>query len=718
MSTYAPLLLILWTAFASLAAPADSLAWLSEDQRLWLSRHPVIRVAPDPSFPPIEWIDSTGHFRGIASDYVALMERRLGVRFQLVHCESWDEVLEKARNRDVDMLSAAAQSPRREKYLLFSRPHIEFPAVIISRRNVTGNLTLEKLAGMRVAVVSGYVWEEFITRDYPDMKLDLVPDIQTGLRKVAFGLADATLENLASATHYLEQEGITNLRVAGETEYISRLSFAVRSDWPQLHAILDKAVRSISDEERTKIRDTWISLDTAGISSPFNRSLAYALAVSLGVTLLLSGGIVTWNHSLRRQVEQRTDELKRQLAHRQSIEESLRVSEHKYRELVENANSMILRLDHQGRITFFNEYAQSFFGYSSEEILGKPCIGTIVPETESSTGRDMKEMIARVVSHPSDFLRNENENMKKDGERVWIAWSNRPVFDEQGRLKEILSIGSDITARKQAEEEARVNQRKLIQADRLATLGTLVSGVAHEINNPTNYISLNNENLAEIWADIKRNLDRQRAERPSLQIAGLPYEEVKAETDRLIDAIGEGTNRIKTIVKGLKEFARQDGGDDSATVDINTVVKTALLILGASIRKATDAFSVDYGEGLPPVAGDFQRIEQVVINLITNACQALSDRTKAVRLVTQYQAQSGEVRIEVRDEGVGIDPENLDRVFDPFFTTKRTSGGTGLGLSISYSIIKELKGELSIDSAPGTGTTAVITLPQANRGSS
>ncbi|MBD3243108.1 MAG: hypothetical protein GF331_21130, partial [Chitinivibrionales bacterium] len=269
----------------------------------------------------------------------------------------------------------------------------------------------------------------------------------------------------------------------------------------------------------------------------------------------------------------------------------------------------------------------------------------------------------------------------------------------------------DMTDRKRSEQERRQNELKLAQADRLATLGTLVSGIAHEINNPTNYISLNNENLQDIWQGIKGVLDAQCSSDDELTVAGLPYEEIRAETDRLIAAIGEGTLRINAIVKGLKEFAGHAPKADDRLVDLNEVIRAAQLIVGNSIKKATDAFSLELAENLPPIRGSFQAIEQVAVNLITNACHALAEKTCALSIRTYHDTTAGTCCFHVRDEGTGIPKDALKRIFDPFYTTKREIGGTGLGLSVSYSIVKEHNGTLTIESTEGSGTVATAAFP-------
>ncbi|MGO9738579.1 MAG: PAS domain S-box protein [Desulfomonilaceae bacterium] len=152
-------------------------------------------------------------------------------------------------------------------------------------------------------------------------------------------------------------------------------------------------------------------------------------------------------------VRERTDALEMEIAERRQAEKALQNSEEKYRELVENANSIIMRMDNVGKVTFFNEFAQSFFGFSGEEILGKNVVGTIVPELESTTARDLRLMIEDIVENPDRYANNENENMRSSGERVWIAWTNKPIRDEHGQIAEVLCIGNDVTERKRAEEE-------------------------------------------------------------------------------------------------------------------------------------------------------------------------------------------------------------------------------------------------------------------------
>ena len=273
------------------------------------------------------------------------------------------------------------------------------------------------------------------------------------------------------------------------------------------------------------------------------------------------------------------------------------------------------------------------------------------------------------------------------------------------------ALTREVAERKHAEEELRLNQQQLVQADKLAALGVLVSGVAHEINNPTGLILLDVPVLKRAQSDTERILEEYYAAHGDFTIGGLPYIEMRDEIPRILDEMQDGAKRIKRIVNDLKDFARRDDVADKELIDFNMVVQTALRLVDPTIRKATNRLHVDFAEGVPPVRGNSQRIEQVVVNLILNACQALPDAGRGISLSTRYNHTTASAILVVRDEGVGIAPENLSRLTDPFFTTKRESGGTGLGLSVSDGIIKEHGGHLHFESIPGVGTTVTLAIP-------
>ncbi|MCZ2722451.1 transporter substrate-binding domain-containing protein [Marinomonas sp. 15G1-11] len=259
-------------------------------------------------------------------------------------------------------------------------------------------------------------------------------------------------------------------------------------------------------------------------------------------------------------------------------------------------------------------------------------------------------------------------------------------------------------------QQLKAQQQQLIQADKMASLGVLVSGVAHEINNPTGLLIVNLPLLKSAWEDALPYLERLQENEP-ISLAGLSFERIKTEMPYIIDEMNHSTIKIRDIVNDLKDFARIESEDNKSHVSLNHLVSTAVRLVDTSIRNATTQFELSLDPKNPHIYANAQRIEQVIINLLINACDALEDTTKRIRLTTSYYEDQQSVIMKFEDQGHGIKEEHLSRLSEPFFTTKRDIGGTGLGLSVSSGIIASHHGSISFNSAIGIGTTVTVTLP-------
>jgi PAS domain S-box-containing protein len=310
-----------------------------------------------------------------------------------------------------------------------------------------------------------------------------------------------------------------------------------------------------------------------------------------------------------------------------------------------------------------------------------------------------------------DFITIEYRWQAKNGKYVWILDQAVLTRDENNQPKEIIGTWLDITERKQAEQKEKQYQEQLMQADKMVSLGTLVSGVAHEINNPNNAIMFNAPLLKEIFDEIIPLFGERYQHQDDFELAGLPYSQLKQAVNDLFDGIIRSSDRIKGIVADLKNFARPESYDLNQEININNVVRSSLTLLQNMIKNCTNNFSVNYGKNIPAVTGNFQRLEQVVINLVQNACQALENKRQAIGVSVSYDKKNHQVKVKVEDEGVGIDPDSIKFVTDPFFTTRREQGGTGLGLSVSARIIRDHRGTLHIQSRPGIGSEFIVALP-------
>ncbi len=294
-----------------------------------------------------------------------------------------------------------------------------------------------------------------------------------------------------------------------------------------------------------------------------------------------------------------------------------------------------------------------------------------------------------------------------------IVWDIRafPIMDNAGNVKNVIEVARDVSVRVRLEKEAGEIQAKLIQTNKMTSLGTLVSGVAHEINNPNSFIMTNADLFNAIWKDVYKKLKEQDRNNEHTQFGGIPFSELETVVPTLLRGIYEGSGRIKNIVDNLKDFAKSDKRYLYEKVDVNRAVRTASSILDSHIKQCTDNYYLSCKDSIPYINGNSQQIEQVVINLIMNSLQALPDRESSVIVSTYCDNENGQVVIKVEDEGTGISESVMDRITEPFFTTKMESGGTGLGLSISYSIINEHSGSLEFMSEENTRTAAFIKLP-------
>ena len=402
----------------------------------------------------------------------------------------------------------------------------------------------------------------------------------------------------------------------------------------------------------------------------------------------------------------------RDITEQMKAENALHESEQRFRQLAENLREVFWLSSLDARqIYFVNPAYEEIWGRSRESLIAQPesWLDAVHPE-------DREEVLANFEKQSrGEFVEYEYRIVRPDGEIRWVEAHVFPVRNEEGEIYRCAGSAQEITKRKRAEELAESQQQQLIQADKMASLGILVSGVAHEINNPNNFIMLNGEILSMAWQNVMPILQKYYAENGDFLLAGMPYTRAHEKIGQLISGISEGAMRIGKIVEALGGFARQDAGDLDQSVDPNAVVESAMVIVNNLIRKSTHHPSVELEENLPKIQGNQQQLEQVIINLITNSCQALQSPQKYLYVSTSYNETSDLIAIRVRDEGEGIPPENLNHIIEPFFTTKRDTGGTGLGLSVSYNIVKNHGGHLHFTSRFGKGTTATVMLPVSRR---
>lgn len=378
----------------------------------------------------------------------------------------------------------------------------------------------------------------------------------------------------------------------------------------------------------------------------------------------------------------------RDITERKRAEEALRASEARYRDLVQSANTIIMRLDLEGRVKFINNFAQKLFGYAEEEIIGRNMIGTILPE--GATGaEDLAALTCDPGTHPDHFFNSEYENMRRDGTRVWVAWTSTPVYDQQGRMREVLCVGNDVTEKVHAERVIAEQRIRMVNASRLSALGTMAGGIAHEINNPLATISVAAQQLETLLTEEHPNHERAAT---------------------VTKTIGRNVDRISRIIRGLVTLSRDGAQDPFTTASVATLLSDTIEL--CQTRFTAREISL-LRQPVPPhieIECRPPQISQVLINLLNNAHDAVEDLPeKWIRIDVRDEGES--IVMSVTDSGCGVPPEVRDKVLIPFFTTKDPGKGVGLGLSISLRLIEAHHGELSID-PDCPNTRFVVRLPK------
>ncbi len=391
-------------------------------------------------------------------------------------------------------------------------------------------------------------------------------------------------------------------------------------------------------------------------------------------------------------------------------ERKLRESEALYRTLVETSPDAIALTDPKGNYIMANTQSARFRGYDTvQEMMDER--DSVLHHFEPAEQEAIRGYIDAVKRQGT--LRNlEYKMRRKDGAALITSLNLSLVHDDRGDLVGIMGVARDMTQWIQARERERMQREQLIQADKLVSLGTLVAGMAHEINNPNNFIMLNATTLSKVWQEILPILEEYHQRHGDFEVLGYGFPEIGEKFMKTCADIAEGARRIKAVVTDLKQYARKEADDTLVPLDLNAPVASAVRLMDHAIRKSTDRFRIDYGR-LDPVLGQYQQIEQVVVNLIQNACLSLPSRDRGLRVRTLNRPEEKEVVIEVSDEGEGISPEHQKQIFDPFFTTRRQVGGIGLGLAICETLTVRHGGRLVFESEPGQGTTVRVILPSA-----
>jgi diguanylate cyclase (GGDEF)-like protein/PAS domain S-box-containing protein len=429
-------LLLVSSRVALAAAPTIE---LTAAERQWLAEHPSIRLAVDIDWSPFEYIDADNNYVGMAAEYISLVEQKLGIEFDVEKEKSWSEVVESVKSRELDMYSCVVETIQRQEDVDFSKPYLSFPMVIVTNDQVAYVNGLKDLKNETVAVVRGYATQDLLEKNHPELELYLADNVADALENLSHGKVYAYIGNIATVSDVIRREGLTNIKISGETPYRYELSMAVRNDWPEFVPILQKALDTITEQQRDQIYRNWIKLR---YELGFDYDLLWK--VLAGVFLVIAI-ILIWNRRLQSEINKRIEAEK-------LVQEARCKLEHTNQQLssyVDIVDRYVITssTDSNGIITSTSDAFCEISGYSKPELIGNS--HSIVRHSDIPE-EIYKELWSTIMQGKT--WQGELKNQKKNGDYYWVHAYISPVRDEQGDISGYTAIREDITNKKRAEE--------------------------------------------------------------------------------------------------------------------------------------------------------------------------------------------------------------------------------------------------------------------------
>ena len=645
---------------------------LTLEEKSWLEKYKdsKLKLAPDYSFAPIEWIDEKGVFKGIASEYVQLIEKKLNIKFEILKIKNWSDNVALAKNGKIDIWSAVAPTSEKMEFMNFTPPYLSLKSALIVNSRGKKNLTLKTIKNEKIAVVENYFTHEFLKSKYPQIDPKLVKNAKEGLLALAFNQVDGMFIDIATASYFIKEEGISSLEIRDviDTEY--NLAFASKINLPILNRILTKTINSISKDENKRILNKWIGKIQDNRTSIDTTTIIQVVLIVLFIFLV----VILWISSLKRLVKIKTSELL-------NTQESLKKSKTHIQNIFDSTPSVLLAIDKKKNIIQWNRECEKRFNTSKEEAIGKP-LENYYPQ--------FKENIDLINSMFSD-------NKAEDKVHKFQYQDQNTVEDItifsiiSNSVKEIVIRIDDVTKQKEPIEQ-------LNHSRKLDSIGQLAGGIAHDFNN--------------ILAGIMG----------AAQLLQLPSRNLDSKSLDFVNLILKSTVRASDLTSKLLSFSRKNK-ISSNPVSVHDVLEEAIALLSETIDKSI-VINMTNNSKEDVIKGDQSNLQNTFINLAINASHAMPNggiltfETKNVSLddlyckLSPFNLVSGNyIVVEVRDTGAGISPEIIDKIFEPFFTTKEQGKGTGLGLSSAYGIIRDHNGAIEVKSELDNGTVFIIYLP-------
>ncbi len=625
---------------------------LTLKEREWLAKHSQLRLGINTSWPPVEFIDTDGSYQGLAAEFIKMLALSLDLNIVPQKNLAWSQVIDRAKNKELDVLPALSPSEERKEYLNFTDVYLDFPIVIFVNEQRIHTTSLADLYGKKVAVEKSYITQEYLQRDYPEIDLLLVKNSREGLEKVSLGEVDAYVGNLTVASYILTGYGISNVKIGGTTPYSSNLRMGVRKDWPELVTILNKYLRSLSMEEKSQIRQKWLTVKyDVNVDNYKIKIVIFIAAVLLLMSLL-------WSLFVRR----KNARLKR--------------SEEQLNKIINTIPLAIILTDKNGQIIKANPHVAEEFEIESKQIAG---------QNIKSFYDDIKER-NRVLKKINE------EGMARDmqvhfrtgnGGIVTGLLSATPI--RLGNQTFNLGMFVNLTERIKMEEALKKAKEESEQASQFKS--NFLANMSHEIRTPMNAI------IGMTHLALQTPLNKKQFD--------------------YINKVKISAHNLLGIINDILDFSKIEAGKlslEKAEFHLDQVLENLSGIINVKAVEKNIELLFHRDMSIPgTLVGDSLRLTQVLINLAQNAIKftAQGEVIIAAELISSENNKC-QIQFSVSDTGIGIDGDRLQALFEPFVqadnSTSRKYGGTGLGLTICKQIIELMGGELKASSEPGKGS--------------
>jgi len=710
----------------------DSLLTSAEIRWLDANRENIV-YAPNPGWPPCDFVDESGNHRGIVADYISIFEEKLGIRFQRIYLESWNDMLEGLKSKTVDFVGGIHQSDDRESYLNFTDRFLTVPLVLVVRSDFDQELTKNTINTMTLACPKGYASCDYMRQTYPGAEIIESKDDLEALFKTSMGMVDGAIVDLMVASYLVEHYGFSKLGIVLELGFSWKLSFGIREDYPHLQSILNKLLASISEEEKKAIFEKWIQVPGFETKNFFERNVKL-IVYSLIIAAILLVMVVIIIILLRRMVRTKTRDL---IATQQRIE----ASEKKFHTLFETMAQGVVYQDSEGHIVDANPAAQRILGLTLEQLQGRTSInpdwmttredGSELPGSEHplmlalKTGKEVKDVVMKVY--------NPMINQHK-----CILVTAVPELTADNKIAQVYATFTDITAIKEAELKIRELNASLEQKvkERTDQLTAINQELSHEIEERVEIekalleaqqrtLAANkakSEFLANMSHEIRTPMNAilGYAELLNLHI----HEKTQKE---FLHSIKTSGYSLLTLINDILDLSKVEAGKMELQYDyVNTKEFFAEFqqVFAFKTNEKKLEFITTVASGVPNfIYIDGPRLRQVILNLAGNAIK-FTDKGSVSLIVTienpTLSNTSGgktethvDLIIEVVDTGCGIDESYRHEIFNSFaqVPTNAKREGTGLGLPISKRLVELMGGCIEVVSALDEGSTFTVRIP-------